>query len=503
MIPFNPRHLMEEAIKVMRMSIAERRTDGKTPPKVGTVLVDVGDDIPPQGERRSTAHRGELREGDHAEFTLLERKNRNRKLDSCVLFATLEPCAPNARKHPKLGCAERIVLARIKEVWVGIEDPDPTVDRKGIKYLQDHGVEVHMFDRDLQEIIRAENQDFIEQALERAAAVAETTPEIVLSPLEKPRDGVAFDDLSIEALESYRAVAKIPENIDSPAFGRRLVRLGLLQQENGRFVPTGFGFLLFGKEPRTAMPQAGLLGTIHYPNGAEETEDFDGPQVLVPERAIDWLRNKLPNLIDRSEAKRRRTNDPLFELVREGIVNALVHRDYSIEGAKCQFVISRDEIEIRSPGRPIEPITLEQMQSFGASMLSRNPVLHYVFAQMELAEERGLGLNSMKRRAEEAELPLPRYSWQDPYLMLTLYRNPEGVTQSLKPEMLAMMNEDERVAWQFLNGKDAASSAELMKQFDFDKRKAQRILNKLVRINLIRRVGKGPSTRYEVISATY
>ena len=54
-----------------------------------------------------------------------------------------------------MSCAERIVLARIKEVWVGIEDPDPTVDRKGIKYLQDCGVTVHMFDRDLQETIRA------------------------------------------------------------------------------------------------------------------------------------------------------------------------------------------------------------------------------------------------------------------------------------------------------------------------------------------------------------
>src|SRR5438876_2745962 len=73
-------------------------------------------------------------------------------LDGAKLFATLEPCAPGARKHPKLGCAERIVNARIKEVWVGIEDPDPLVDRQGIKYLQEHGVTVTVFDRDLQEI---------------------------------------------------------------------------------------------------------------------------------------------------------------------------------------------------------------------------------------------------------------------------------------------------------------------------------------------------------------
>jgi ATP-dependent DNA helicase RecG len=128
-----------------------------------------------------TAHRGELREGDHAEFTLLERKNRATKLDGSILFATLEPCAPGARNHPKLSCAERIVNARIKEVWVGITDPDPMVDRKGIKFLQDHGVIVHMFDQDLQEEIQELNKEFIAQALERKAAVEEPEEDNVLS----------------------------------------------------------------------------------------------------------------------------------------------------------------------------------------------------------------------------------------------------------------------------------------------------------------------------------
>ena len=138
------------------------------------------------------------------------------------------------------------------------------------------------------------------------------------------------------------------------------------------------------------MPQAGLLGTIHFADGTEEPKDFDGPQVLAPEQALQWLRDKLPNPIERSAARRRQANEALFELVREGVVNALVHRDYAIEGAKCQLLVTPDTITVKSPGKPVEPITLEQMQSFNAPMLSRNPVLHYVFARMELAEERGL-----------------------------------------------------------------------------------------------------------------
>jgi ATP-dependent DNA helicase RecG len=115
---FNPEGLMDMALEVMRQSLHERRDDGKASPLVGAVLWKPDGSI-------ETAARGELRYGDHAEYCLLERKNRSTALDGAVLFSTLEPCAPGARRHPKLGCAERIVLARVAEVWIGIEDPDP------------------------------------------------------------------------------------------------------------------------------------------------------------------------------------------------------------------------------------------------------------------------------------------------------------------------------------------------------------------------------------------
>lgn len=66
---FDPRKLMEKAIAEMKRSINEPRADKKASPMVGAVLWK------PDGSVE-TDHRGELREGDHAEFTLLERKNR-------------------------------------------------------------------------------------------------------------------------------------------------------------------------------------------------------------------------------------------------------------------------------------------------------------------------------------------------------------------------------------------------------------------------------------------
>ena len=490
---FEPRKLMELAIEVMGQSVPEPRDDGKASPKVGAVL------LKPEGTVE-TACRGELRQGDHAEFTLLERKNRGNKLDGSVLFATLEPCAPGARNERKIDCAERIVLARIKEVWVGIQDPDPKVARKGIEHMKNHGIDVHMFDRDLQEIIEKENKEFLVQAMDRARAdKGKKTKKVILSTFENTFAIAVTDDFSEEALTQYQTVAGLKEKVGSVAFNHRLVQQGFLTQKQGQFIPTGFGMLLFGKEPRTVMPQAGLLATIHYPDGTEELRDFDEPLVLIPGAVEKWLGDKLPNIIDRSSMRRKETPPLPFEMIREALVNALIHRDYAIREGKCQLVVTVDTIVVKSPGGPIPPITLKQLQSFDAPMLSRNPELHYVFARMDMAEERGFGLRSLKNLAGQLALPLPKYTWKEPYLELTLFRTPEAIAHDLPEAVLSELNEDERPAWQFVATKESITSRELMSNLGLDERKAQRILKKLIGVNLIRRVGGGPATRYEVI----
>lgn len=491
---FSPRAMMQKAIDEMRQSVHESREDGKINPSVGAVLLTHD----PQ-HRLQTAHRGELRFGDHAEFTLLERKNRGRKLDGSILFATLEPCAPDARNHPKLGCAERIVLARIAEVWVGIEDPDPTVDRKGIKFLEDNGIVVHMFDRDLQEQIREFNAKFLKQA--RGRAEEEDTRKVVtLSSFEQPHLESDLNDFAPEAIERYRDLAGIPKaGESSEAFKRSLLRSELLQrEEDGQIVPSGFGLLLFGRSPRDVFPQAGLLATVTYPNGKEEQCTFDEPLVLIPELLEKWVRTVLPRTIDRNAMVRKEELDFPFQLIREAVINALVHRDYDIKQAKCQLEITSDTITIRSPGEPVSPITLEQLQQFNAPMLSRNPKLHRVLSQMKMAEERGLGMKTWRSIPEKYGLPLPSYRQDGPYLVLTLYRTSESVEGTLRPEVLADLSNSERDGWRWLATKDVVTAAEYADAVGLAKRTAGKHLKQFRELGLITSEGSGPSTRYRV-----
>ena len=88
---------VKKAIELARQS---RHEPGRVTPFVGAVATR-------DHELLETAYRGELKPGEHAEFTLVERKLKDAKLAGATIFTTLEPCTK--RGAGKIPCAEQLI----------------------------------------------------------------------------------------------------------------------------------------------------------------------------------------------------------------------------------------------------------------------------------------------------------------------------------------------------------------------------------------------------------
>jgi ATP-dependent DNA helicase RecG len=484
------REYMDLAVTMMKKSISEGRTD-KNSPLVGAVIVM------PDGHIEK-ACRGEFSEGDHAEYTLLERKLSSENLTGATLFATLEPCAPGARSTAKISCAERIVNRRISKVWIGIEDPDPLVDSKGIRYLEEHGVAVELFDRDLQEAIRYANADFIKGAEERANRYDENASTHTLSDLEKPILTASLDDLNASEIETLiDMTSEFRFKYGSDEFFRFFTQLKYLAKVDNNIYPTGLGMLLFGENPQIFFPNAVIRATMRTTDGTEDIVTFAGSIPKQSRESHEWFKKVIGKHIDRSSAQRENIFKYPTNVVRESINNALAHRSYDIDGASIHLEICEDTIVIRSPGSPVKPISMERMKKLDAPYLSKNPKITYVFEKLGLSESRGLGFTTIRSLPDVYKLPLPVVSFDDPYLIFAFsraYSNGNGISEQNHP-----LTKSEARGYDYVRLNSPFTRKAYEEYLEVSEKTAGRHIARFIELGLVKSVGSGVKISYEII----
>lgn len=100
--------------------------------------------------------------GNHAEYCMIASlEPGTRRLEGATVYTTLEPCTQASRSDGRICCAQWLIDEGVREVFVGIWDPNPVVHRLGWKQLDDAGIRVRDFTAGLREDIRGLNAAFL------------------------------------------------------------------------------------------------------------------------------------------------------------------------------------------------------------------------------------------------------------------------------------------------------------------------------------------------------
>jgi ATP-dependent DNA helicase RecG len=221
----------------------------------------------------------------------------------------------------------------------------------------------------------------------------------------RPVAGASLTDLDRRRLRDYFVRIRqqdVPDG-DEEAWRVLLMNTEIMTDEG----VTVSGVLLFGITPNRFLPQAGIDAAAFAGKekdyAARERLTLRGPMtplrsadnMLVEnglvEQAIDFVRRNTPvtaTLVDDST----RVETPTFppEVLREGIVNALIHRDYLLSSTDIELTIYSDRLEIVSPGRLPNGITPDRMRA--GCRAARNQLLKDVMRDYGYLEHMGMGV---------------------------------------------------------------------------------------------------------------
>jgi len=134
---------------------------------------------------------------------------------------------------------------------------------------------------------------------------------------------------------------------------------------------------------------------------AIDDKEISGSIVKQLYTAIDFIKNNSKNKWFKSGINRIEKPDYDLDAIREAIVNALIHREYTRLGAEINVDIYSDRLEIISPGNMLSGKKINKNYNSIIASERRNPVLADVFARMKFMERRGSGLKKITKKTND------------------------------------------------------------------------------------------------------
>ncbi len=184
---------------------------------------------------------------------------------------------------------------------------------------------------------------------------------------------------------------------------RELLHLSVLTALDDGPCPTLAGLLMFGRHPQRYFPAYSVLC------GAYQGDDFSGDCIRekeltgtldnIIEDTLAFLKLTMPQTATSAQGIQNKTSYTYpVEALREGIVNAVCHRDYAISGSSVRVFLFQNRLEIRSPGGLPNTMTLDSIRY---RQFTRNQMIASFLTGYGYMERRGKGILRMLKSCEQ------------------------------------------------------------------------------------------------------
>ncbi|KIG16790.1 ATP-dependent DNA helicase [Enhygromyxa salina] len=192
-------------------------------------------------------------------------------------------------------------------------------------------------------------------------------------------------------------------------------------------VPRNFALLLFGVDPSRFFPGARAVlsaypGTDRAAARSDLVPDVTGPLPQLIRKVVDWLGVHMGMAVDKSETVTSGLqNRPRYSrrAVEEAVVNAFVHRDYSVADP-VRVTVFEDRLEITSPGGLLREVSADKLREGRGVPSWRNEALANFMLRLGMAQNRGEGIPVMVRETRELTGHPPTFEFDPHYVTVSL-----------------------------------------------------------------------------------
>ncbi len=325
-----------------------------------------------------------------------------------------------------------------------------------------------------------------------------------------------LDDLDQNAIEAYRR-ARHESNPDAPELNYSdqdlLYSLNLITKHQDSYCPNIAGLILFGNKialrrycPLHRVDYISIEGTqwIKDDEDRYQTIEFREALLLAIPKLVTNVLQYLPTRFGLAEDSIQRHDIPLIprKVIREAIVNAVMHRDYR-QYSPIQIIQYSDRLEIRNPGYSLKLFNEETLGEPGS--IIRNQAIAAVLHETGFAETKGSGIRVMLQVMLKANLSLPSFESnrnEDRFQVILYTHNlfDNEALQWLSQFKNHNLTDEEVKILVVLREKGRINNALCRLINDIDTLKASQRLKRLRDIGLIDSQGKGTATYYTLAS---